>query len=436
MPYAQPIPYSEDVSSERNEELRLMAQATWSNPDLCDSTASKLTEGEAAIYKAVCLVSTDVEARAFEIDVAASAKWLKVRDAAARRKAESDAEARGHVATRILDYQQLSTLPKPTPLIWNVAYTGSVGVMLADSQQGKTWVMLSVAASAASGLHWPVWRQYPKPAPMPVLYVAAEDGGSIGARLAMWEKAKNENLSERTFHAHPSAINVLDVVQIEELCEAIKERGYRFIVIDTIAASLGGEDEGNAEFSRLVKHMRMLVTAMDGQGSVFLVHHFGKDRSKGARGGSALYNDVDIVWELDGMSLDDITMKCTKWKSDSLRKPWSLKLDRTEGALHITANDQTGSVSIGYTEQLDKVLTDNILKIISERCKENQGFGPSGNVILESLRHKGVKFRTADLKPRLDYLVAEREICSQTGKRGATLYRPAPVQESVLDGVS
>lgn len=426
-------PISSAIAVERYEELRTMAIAAWSNPDMCERVKTGLViEAEQHMFDVCCRMYSDEQSKRMDLIAEGHYENLVARESATRRKQEADAEKRGHVSSRILTYEELRSLPKPTPLIWNVAYTGSVGVMLGNSQHGKTWVMLSIAAAAATGLHWPVWRDYPKPSPIGVLYVAAEDGGSIGSRLEDWERAKGERLAERAFHIHPSAINVLDIVQIEELCEVIKDREYRFIVIDTISASLGGEDEGNAEFSRMVKHMRLLVAAMDGQGSVFLVHHYGKDKSKGARGGSALFNDSDIVWELDGDSLDDITMKCSKWKSDSVRKPWRLKLDRTENQLHITANDNGGSVTTTMADVKDRMLTEHILKIITERQAENQGFGPSRNVIMESLRHREVHFRTAELKPRLDYLVAEKTICKQGGARGATHYRMAPVQETAF----
>jgi AAA domain len=372
-------------------------------------------------------IATDREDKEREQSLAALTKDAHARllanDGAKRLRQEDEAAQRGHVSTRILDYAQLLQLPSPQPLIWNVAYTGAVGIVLGDSQTGKTWVSLSFAASAACGRHWPAYRPYPRPDPIGVLYVAAEDGGSIGKRLKMWESAHEESLAERIFHVHPSAIDVLDSVQIDELADTVRDRGYRLIVIDTVAASLGGEEEGNAEFSRMVRHMRLLVDAMNGLGSVFLVHHFGKDKTKGARGGSSLFNDADIVWELHG-TLDEMEMKCAKWKSDSLRQPWFLHLERHDReAVHIAQRVPTADSSAAVADSAFNTLTLAVVDIVKAKGRENQGFGPTRNVIKTTLRANQITFRTADLSPHLEWMVSEGRLVLHKGPNRAQCYR-------------
>lgn len=359
---------------------------------------------------------------------------LTARENAARRKLEESAQERGHVRSRIITYEELKNLPRPKPLVWNVVYSGAVGVILGDSQTGKTWVMLSIAAAAASGMQWPVPsadQSLAKPSPIPVLYVAAEDGGSIGARLEHWERAHGANLGAYTFHSHPSSIDLLDSVQIDELCEAIQEKGYRLVIFDTVAASLGGEEEGNPQFSKVVQHMRKVVKAMNGEGAAFLVHHFGKDKTKGGRGGSSLFNDSDVVWELDG-TLDSMTMRCKKWKADSVRAPWFLRLDREDSnAVHITSTNAPSAGVAGVPTDKHAMLVENIHKAVKTFAADNQGYGPSGSTIAGYLRKNNVQFTETHYRDALAIMVSDGELIMKKAPRNSRLYRLPPTQDGL-----
>lgn len=353
---------------------------------------------------------------------------------AKRRQQELEAAERGHVSSRIKSYAELKAMARPTPLIPNVLYSGAVGIMLGDSQVGKTWVLLSIAAAAAHGAHWPVAPADPTikpPAQLKVLYVAAEDGGSIGARLECWERAHDRDLTTVTFDSHPYAINLLDDVQIDELCEAVMGNGYRLVIFDTIAASLGGEEEGNPQFSKAVQNMRKVIAAMNGEGSVLLAHHFGKDKTKGARGGSSLFNDSDIVWELDG-SLDLMQMTCKKWKADSVRRPWHLHLNRAvKDAVHIAATQAPSSGSLSALTDKLSIMEDYIFKAVTEFGSENQGYGPSGSSIGGYLTKSKIPYREKDFREMLSLMVSDGRLMARKGPRNSQFYRFPPVQEGL-----
>jgi hypothetical protein len=198
-----------------------------------------------------------------------------------------------------------------------------------------------------------------------------------------------------------------------------------------VAASLGGEEEGNPQFSKMVQNMRKIVAATNGEGSVFLVHHFGKDKTKGARGGSSLFNDADIVWELTG-TLDSMEMKCTKWKADSIRRPWHLRLNRADkDAVHIMATDAPSGESIGVHTDPQKILEEQIFKAVTEFGRENQGYGPSGTTIAGYLRAKNVSFTEVVFRQKLAIMVSEGKLIRKDGPRNAQLYRLPPVQDAL-----
>lgn len=358
---------------------------------------------------------------------------LKARKKAQEAEREEEAKENGRLKDRILTYTELKNLPRPDPLIPDVLYTGSVALVLGNSQVGKTWVMLSICAAAAYGMHWPLDTYGgPPPEPMAVLYIAAEDGGTLGARLECWEVAHNRELGNTQFHAHPGAINLLNTFEVLDLIEVVKERKYRLVVVDTLASSLGGEEETNHAFSKIIKHMRMVAAAMaeHGGGSVVIVHHFGKDASKGARGGSSLFNDSDIVWELQG-DMDAIFMKNTKWKMDSIRPTLHLRLDRSEhDAAHIVASNGPSRSHEDHTYR-HEVLTEKIVEYVRENQHLHQGYGPSTRMIIGGLEEKGVKIRTQEVTNRLAAMEADRRLLTKSGKRNATYYRLPPIQDEL-----
>lgn len=356
-------------------------------------------------------------------------------DAAKRRRLEDEATNRRPLADRILDIEALKRIPQPAPLVRDLLYTGSVAVFLGDSQVAKTWVALSVAAAAASGMPWPRTDGFAPPEPISVLYVAAEDGGVIGRRLTHWERAHGRNLNDTgRFFSHPEPINILDPVQIEEMAEVIRQREFRLVIIDTVAASLGGEEEGNPQFSLMVRHMRTLLAAMGKPGSVILIHHLGKDRGKGGRGGSSLFADSDIVWEFDG-TMDSISLKCKKWKAGPIRKPIRLHLDRKDpDAVHIApldGDDGSGNMTAEDPRQKYALLAHEIVKYVRNNSGLNGKLGPSGRQIIGALRESGCQARTATIYDQIAAMTADGRLVTNRGPRNATCYH-APVQDKMF----
>lgn len=367
----------------------------------------------------------------------------KGKEAARRRLLEEEAAVRGHLSSRILTYEQMCELEPPEPLIPNVVYTGAVAVIIGDSQVGKSWVMLSIAAAAATGSPWPTGGgDTARRTPLPVLYVAAEDGGIIRDRFQKWENANGRSLASHaaTLHLYPGAINLLDDVQIDELCAAVADRGYRLVVFDTVAASLGGEEEGNPQFSKVVQNMRRVVTATDGHGAVFLVHHTGKDASRGARGGSALFNDSDVFWTLRGtneaMQMVNGPAPDGKWKAGRKRHAWRLRLDESdEAAVCVKADMSPASISAGAPRDGYAELKAKILHIVTARTDPKTAIGPTRQLIHGDLKSAGVQFRDSELTPAIEQLVADGMIVGCTGARSGErgrppkyCYRPAPTQ--------
>lgn len=375
--------------------------------------------------------------RGFKLQQQAKERVLNYEAAelARRMVAEKAALERGPLSSRVLNRAGLRNLELPKHLMRDVLYTGSVAVFLGDSQVGKSWVLQAMACCAVSGLTWPQMVTNSK-GKLPVLYIAAEDGGSIEWRFRHWENSHGRSLDDTPIHVLAEPVNLLDDVVIDELCEFIGEHQVRLVIIDTVSATFGGEEETNENFARMVRNCRRISAAMapHGGGSTALAHHFGKDKEKGGRGGSSLFNDADIVWSLTG-TIDDIRMECKKWKVDEKRRPIHLRLNRDDReAVHLVEHRPAGG-SVNDSEPPESVaMAEAIVEAITHMRDQNQGYGPNTRAILGRIRERGGQFRTQALTEQLEVMSATMRLIMHNGPRGSKMYRLPPVQEQLNDG--
>jgi len=164
----------------------------------------------------------------------------------------------------------------------------------------KSFVALDIAEAVATGRPW-MGREVQ--AAGAVLYIAGEGFGGIGARIKAC-KMHNRTQAGAEIYVIRAAINMrssaedfdLLVASIKDLME---KSGVQFelVQIDTLARAFGGGNENNSEDMGAFIHnagriQRMLGCAM------MVLHHSGKDATKGLRGHSSLLGAVDTQLEL------------------------------------------------------------------------------------------------------------------------------------------
>jgi hypothetical protein len=164
----------------------------------------------------------------------------------------------------------------------------------------KSFVALDIAEAVATGRPW-MGREVQ--AAGAVLYIAGEGFGGIGARIKAC-KMHNRTQAGAEIYVIRAAINMrssaddfdLLVASIKDL---VQKTGVQFelVQIDTLARAFGGGNENNSEDMGAFIHnagriQRMLGCAM------MVLHHSGKDATKGLRGHSSLLGAVDTQLEL------------------------------------------------------------------------------------------------------------------------------------------
>jgi putative DNA primase/helicase len=134
--------------------------------------------------------------------------------------------------------------------------------------------------------------------PAPVAYVALEGRGGVSKRIKAWEKHNQQAVAGRVRFLL-SDFSILVAEGVDKLAaEIVMALGPgAVVVVDTLNQSAPGADENaSADMSRVLSNAKRLAERV--QGLVLLVHHAGKDRTRGMRGHSSLFAAMDAVIEV------------------------------------------------------------------------------------------------------------------------------------------
>jgi len=189
-------------------------------------------------------------------------------------------------------------------IVKNWLSENSISVIYGASNVGKSFFTLSLAYHVAAGKEF--FGNRVKQGS--VLYLSTEGGTSFINRLvALGNQLGKENVP---LAVRPSPINLYDAAEdIAKVEKIIQEMTRRYgkvslLVIDTLARATAGsfDENNNSEMSKLIAGLDAIRERTGVH--ILLVHHSGKDSSKGSRGASSLKAACDTEIEL---SFDDET---------------------------------------------------------------------------------------------------------------------------------
>lgn len=191
---------------------------------------------------------------------------------------------------RLLTADQLRDLPD---LRWRVKgvlpATGLAGIYGAAAS-GKTFLALSIAAAVADGAEWFDCRVEPAP----VVYVALEGEAGIKMRVAAWEAHHQRPLPDG-MRLVLQPFRLTEGEDIVDLANVIPDGSVVFI--DTLNRAAPTADENSSRDMGGILEASKALQALTG-GLVVLVHHTGKDGTKGLRGHSSLLAALDAAVEV------------------------------------------------------------------------------------------------------------------------------------------
>lgn len=192
-----------------------------------------------------------------------------------------------------------TTLDADRPyLIEDVIDAESMVVTYGSSNTGKSYVALDQAFHIASGREW----NGHKVKQGLVVYVAAEGHEGFKRRIVAFRK--HYEARNVPFVLVPCPIDLQsERADTRALVKLVQEAEERFnqkcvlVVIDTLARAMAGGDENTAtDMGRFVDHCDRIRTTL--RCAANIIHHTGKDKSKGARGSSALRAATDTEIEI------------------------------------------------------------------------------------------------------------------------------------------
>jgi len=289
-------------------------------------------------------------------------------------------------------------------VIKNWLYRDSLAMIYGASNSGKSFLAVDIGMHVAYGDSWNTCRTKNGL----VLYVAAEGAGGIAKRIAAFQRGKSrENWAFHIIRESPNfASDDNDAIRVVNTCALLESRhsmAVSLIIIDTLAATAGGADENSSsEMGKLMENMRLIQN--DTGACVLMIHHSGKDHTRGARGSSAIRAAVDTEIEVRAGKDGDALLhaaRVTKQRDADRESDFNFVLKQ----VHL-ADDEDG----------DKI-TSCVVKSTETICPEHDSADSTGYPKI---------VRMTDLqKLALEAFDAELKISGNDGALGTIMWRDA-----------
>jgi KaiC/GvpD/RAD55 family RecA-like ATPase len=211
----------------------------------------------------------------------------------------------------VLSYGEVLARKPLEWLIKGVLPKADLAVIFGPSGSGKSFVALDLAMAIARGISWRGKRVRKGK----VAIVAAEGGSGVQLRLKAYQQHHGlsaEDMNEIGIVL--AAPNFLDQEDIGEVIGEIRKFGdVATVIIDTFAQVTPGANENTSEdMGRALANLKLLNRGLDT--TAVIVHHAGKDPTKGSRGWSGLKAAADVQLEVVRKSDRDRYVKVEKMK--------------------------------------------------------------------------------------------------------------------------
>lgn len=238
---------------------------------------------------------------------------------AATEKAKAEKKAR----FKVIPAHEFARRPPPRWIIDQLVPEADLLVLYGESGSGKSFVAIDLTMAIARGADW----RGLKVRQGRVVYIAAEGGGGFTKRLKAYAHHHAVDLEAVPFGVIHATPNLMAEVDVQGLREAIlAAEGAEIVVVDTFAQVTPGANENAGEDMGLALKNARAIGAATGA-LVILVHHSGKDASKGARGWSGIRAAADAELEVV-RSEGGRWIRSTKQKDGDDQGEWGFSLGK------------------------------------------------------------------------------------------------------------
>ncbi len=242
---------------------------------------------------------------------------------------------------KLLSGIDLLNAPPMHWLVQSIIPAEGLAALYGASGSGKSFLILDMAFSIASGEAYWFGLRVTKTR---VIYICLEGELGLGKRINAWSSYFKKPIpTELRFVIQPFNLLSSDV---SDLANAIiATRGTNsLVIIDTLNRAAPGADENSSvDMGNIIAAAKQLQSLIGGV--VLLVHHTGKDSTKGLRGHSSLYAALDNAIEV--IKADNhCEWKVGKSKDDAISNSRIFKLETVPVGLDADGHEITSCVAL------------------------------------------------------------------------------------------
>ncbi len=220
---------------------------------------------------------------------------------------------------KLLTGNDLRVLP---PVQWRLKgilpYEG-LAALFGPSASGKSFLIFDLGVAISEGVDWFGIRTTKST----VVYVALEGESGFKNRVAAWELDNGRSLPTDMFMVM-QPFHITNPENVGELAAAVPQGAV--VIVDTLNRAAPTSDENSSkemgEILESCKHLQKLIG-----GLVILIHHTGKDTTRGARGHSSFFAALDGAIEVERTATQrSWSVAKAKDGQDGKSVPFDLKL--------------------------------------------------------------------------------------------------------------
>lgn len=206
---------------------------------------------------------------------------------------DEQSEKHPSIPPRFLTTLLLKHLPSLSWLIGGLIPESSFGMLVGEPGTFKSFFALHAALCVANGR-----ACFGRPVRQgDTFYLAGESAFGYRLRTMAWEQHIGYSVSQPPFYLQVGGSHLNQGGEVRKLAEDILtlSRNPKLIIIDTVQVYLSGNENSPDDMGSFVKaclSLRDLTGA-----AVLVIHHLGKDVSKGARGHTSLIGAADFIFK-------------------------------------------------------------------------------------------------------------------------------------------
>lgn len=246
----------------------------------------------------------------------------------------------------------------PQWIVKGVLPRAELCVLFGESGSGKSFLALDLAGAIARGIPWRGRRVRQGR----VVYLAAEGAGGFRNRLVAYSERQGAQLKGLPLDVIPDVPNLLMKDDALAVARAIGKAAV--VIVDTFAqVTPGGNENAGEDMGKALAHCKGIHRATGAL--VVLVHHAGKDASKGARGWSGLRAAADAELEVTRQG-NARMIRTSKQKDGDDDLAWGFALE---------------TVNIGVDEDGDPITSCVVIEQEIPAARLMRALGPKEEIV-------------------------------------------------------